>query len=95
MGAVLGWLIAAAGTLVGKVLISLGITYFSYKGLDAMIGSAKDHFFASIGALDPVTVGILGVLKVGQAVTMVCSALVGRLTLSGLTSSGLRKMVFK
>lgn len=95
MGAVLGWLIAAAGTLVGKVLISLGITYFSYLSLDTMIGAAKTHFFASLGGLDPVTVGILGVLKVGQSVTMLCSALVGRLTLSGLTSSGLRKMVFK
>ena len=95
MPSLLRWLISVAGTLAGLLLLSLGITYFSYVGLDGMVSAAKAHFFASIAALDPVTVGILGVMKVGQAVTMVCSALVGRLTLSGLTSTGLRKMVFK
>ncbi|MGM9480323.1 DUF2523 family protein [Roseateles sp. NT4] len=35
LGALIGALISAAGTLVGRVLLSLGIGYASYSGIDA------------------------------------------------------------
>lgn len=95
MPAVIGWLIEACSTIVGRVLLALGISYVSYKGLDGLIDGAKQNFFSSLAGLDPTTVQLLGAMKVGQCVTMICSALVGRLTLAGLTSSGLRKMVLK
>jgi len=88
-------LVEICGTLVGRVLIALGISYVSYKGLDALVSGAKASFFSSLGGLSPTTVGIMGAMKIDVAVNMLCSALVGRLTLSGLTSSGLRKMVLK
>lgn len=95
MPALIGWLIQAAGTLVGRVLISLGISYLSYKGLDAMVTAAKDQFFQSLGGVSGTTVGLLGVLKVDVCVNMICSALVGRLTLAGMTSGAVKKMVLK
>jgi hypothetical protein len=95
MPALLGWLIQICGTLVGKVLISLGISYVSYKGLDSMVGAAKAQFFTGLGGLSPTTVAIMGVMKIDVAVNMLCSALIGRLTIAGLTSGGLKKMVFK
>ena len=95
MPALIGWLIEACGTLVGQVLLALGISFLSYKGLDSMVGGAKAQFFASLAGLSPTTVGMLGAMKVDIAVNMLCSALVGRLTVVGMTSSGLKKMVFK
>ena len=95
MPALLGWLIEIAGTLVGHVLIALGINYVSYKGLDSMVIAGKSAFFAAVSGLSPTTVGLLGVMKVDVAVNMVCSAIVGRLTLAGLTSGALKKMVIK
>ncbi len=95
MPAVLGWLIEIAGTLVGKVLLSLGISYLSYKGLDAMVVAGKAQFMQSMGGLGATTVGLLGIMKVDVAVNMICSAIVGRLTLAGLTSGALKKMVIK
>jgi Protein of unknown function (DUF2523) len=95
MPALLGWLIEICGTLVGQVLLSLGISYLSYEGLDSVITAAKDSFFTSIAGLSPTTVGMLGVLKVDVAVNMLCSALVARLTIAGMTSGKLKKMVLK
>lgn len=95
MPALLGWLIEIAGTLVGKVLLSLGISYLSYKGLDLMITAGKAQFMQNASALGPTVVGLLGVMKIDVAVNMLCSALIGRLTLSGLTGGSLKKMVLK
>lgn len=95
MPALLGWLVSIAGTLVGKVLLSLGITYFAYKGVDIAIGAAKANFFTGLGGLSPTTVGILGVMKVDVAVNMLFSALVGRMTLAGMTSGVVKRMVLK
>ena len=95
MPALLGWLIEIAGTLVGKVLLSLGISYLSYKGLDAVVGAAKAQFFSGLGGLSPTTVAIMGVMKIDVAVNMLCSALIGRLTLAGMTSGAMKKMVLK
>lgn len=95
MPALLGWLVEIAGTLVGHVLLSLGISYLSYKGLDAMVGAAKAQFFAGAGGLPSTALQIMGVMKIDVAVNMLCSALVGRLTLAGMTSGTLKKMVLK
>jgi hypothetical protein len=95
MPALIGWLIEAAGTLVGQVLLALGISFLSYKGLDSMIGAAKSQFFTSVAGLSPTTVAMLGAMKVDVAVNMLCSALVGRLTVAGMTSGVLKKLVFK
>lgn len=95
MPALLGWIIEVCGTLVGRVLIALGISYLSYKGLDAMVAAAKAEFFSSLGGLGGTTLGIMGVMKIDVAVNMLCSALVGRLTLAGMSSGVLKKMVLK
>ena len=95
MAAALGWLIEICGTLVGHVLIALGISYVSYKGIDAVIGASKAEFYSSLGALSQTTVGLLGVLKVDVCVNMVCSALIGRLTFAGMTSGAVKRMVLK
>ncbi len=95
MPALLGWLIEICGTLVGQVLIALGISYASFKGIDTTLGGAKAAFFASLAGLSPTTVGIMGMMKIGVAVNMLFSALIGRLTIMGLTSGTLKKMVMK
>lgn len=92
---IVGALIEVAGTLVGKVLISLGIGYASYSAVDTSINWAKDAFFSNVYALPPVAIQVIGVLKVGQCVNMLVSALIARLTLNGMNSGTVKKMVQK
>lgn len=83
-GALVGALIQVMGTFVGKALISLGIGYFAYKGIDASVGFAKSHFFQSLGGINATAVQIFGAMKGGQCVTMLFSALIARLTFKGM-----------
>lgn len=95
IGALIGALIQAAGSLVGQVLISLGIGYVVFTGVDASIGWARDLAVANISALDPNTVRALGLMKIGVCISMLTSALVARLTLKGMTGGTIKRMAVK
>lgn len=95
VAALLGGLVQAAGTLVGRVLLSLGISYVTFTGLDASLAWARDEVISRIGALGQTTVGIASVMQVGTCISILSSALAARLLLDGLTSGALSRMVVK
>jgi hypothetical protein len=90
-----GALIEIAGTLVGKVLVSLGIGYAVYTGVDTSITWAKTYVLNSLQGLPADAVGIAATLKVGVFISMVSSAFVVRMTLAGLTAGSVKRMVQK
>jgi Protein of unknown function (DUF2523) len=92
VGAFIGALISAAGTILGQILISLGIGFVAYQGIDMFLIAAKQTFLGSLG-LSPVITQLAGVLQVGTAVNILASAMASRLVLAGLTSGTLKKMV--
>jgi len=95
LAALLGGLINSAGTIVGKVLISLGIGYVTYTGLSESLDWLQTQLSSSFSGLPPEALQVLSALKVGQALAIILSAMAGRLVLNGLNSSGLKKMVLK
>lgn len=93
-----GLLVQIAGTLVGQVLLSIGIGFATYTGVSASLEWAKAEFISGFtsGSLPAGVVGLLALLKVGTCVSMLFSALTIRLTLSGLSAGGtLHRMVHK
>jgi hypothetical protein len=95
IAALIGALVEVAGTLVGKVLVSLGIGLAVYTGVDASITWAKDMALANISSLPSDAVGILSTMKVGVFISMISSAFVVRMTMQGLTSGAVKRMVQK
>ena len=93
--ALLGGLIQIAGTLVGQVLLSLGIGYVTYTGVDASLTWVKAEFLAGMAAGPAAAVQLAGLMKVGVCVSMLLSAVAARLVLMGLTSSTIKRMVIK
>ena len=93
--ALLGALAAGAGTIVGRVLISLGIGYIAYTGLDTMVGAAKTQFVSSLQGLPGVALQIASVMQLGVCVSILTSAFLTRLLLRGLSSGAVTKMVMK
>ena len=93
VAAILGAFVQAAGTLVGKVLISLGIGYATFNGVDTAIAYGRDQLLANIGQLPGAAIGLLGILKVGVAISILTSAVVARMTLAGLQSGTVKRMV--
>lgn len=95
VAAIIGAIVEMAGTLVGKVLVSLGIGYAVYSGVDVSITWARDLCLSSFSGLPADAVGIASTMKVGVCISMVTSAYVVRMTLQGLTSGSIRRMVQK
>ena len=95
LAALIGALIQAAGSLVGRVLLSLGIGYVAYSGIDTSIEFAKSFVVSQITATGAQTVAAASAMKVGTCISILTSALVARMTLAGMTSGTLKRWVVK
>lgn len=95
VAAILGGLVQAAGTIVGKVLLSLGIGYATFSGVDVLLTWVSGQFMDGMSGLPVATVQIAGLLKIGVCVSMLLSAVSTRLVLAGLTSGSLTRFVMK
>jgi hypothetical protein len=94
LAALLGGLIQVTGSIVGRVLISLGIGFVAFSGLQVGMDALKAQAFAAIGALPPALVGLAGMMKIGTAVNIIFAALIARMLLAGMMSGTVRRMVF-
>ncbi|NJM43621.1 MAG: DUF2523 domain-containing protein [Brachymonas sp.] len=91
--AILGALISGIGTLVGRVLVSLGIAYVAYSGIDALINTARAQFISSVQGLPALAIQLTGVLQIGTCVSILTSAFLTRLIVRGLSSGVVTRMV--
>jgi hypothetical protein len=94
VGLLWGGFVSVLGSLVGRILIALAITYVSYQGIDVLIQSVKTSALASMGAMGVLS-GVVGMLKLGECMNVVVSAVVAKYTIGGLTSGAVTKMVLK
>lgn len=95
IGWIIGGFVTAAGTLVGKVLMSLAIGYVVYSGVDTSMAWAKAAFLSGVSGMPAKAIAMAGVLKVGVCVSLMLSALTTRLVMSGLTSGSIKRLVQK
>jgi hypothetical protein len=95
IAALWGALIPMLGSMVGRVLISLGIGYVTYSGVDASFVWVKSTFLSGMSGLPAVAIGMASTLKIGVCVSMLLSALTARLVLQGLTNGVIKRMGLK
>lgn len=95
IAAIGGMLINVAGTIVGRVLIALGIGVVTYTGISASLTFLKQQAIASFFSLPGEILAIVGAMKVGVAISIVSSALVARMVLNGLTGDTMKRLVYK
>lgn len=93
LASLLGGLINIAGTLVGRVLLALGISAVTYTGLSQTFDFLRDQAINSFQALPPEIVGMLALMKVGSSFSIILSAIVVKWTLQGLTGGNMRRLV--
>ena len=91
----LGGLIEIVPTLVGNVLVSLGIGVVAYTGVSSTLSWLESLAVGQFQLLPASVLGLLGLMQVGVCISMVSSALVVRLTINGLTSDTVKSWVKK
>lgn len=95
IGAIWGALAPVLGSLVGRVLLALGIGYVTYTGLnigvDAIYASVKNSF----GGLSGDVLNFLAYMWVDKALSTIFSAFTAALAIKLGTSGVMKKMVIK
>lgn len=95
VAAIGGMLINLVGSLVGRVLVALGMAVVTYTGVNATMESLKAQAVQSFLSLPPEVFGMLALMRVGQCISIVTSAIAARLLLDGLTSDTFKRWVLK
>lgn len=90
-----GMLINLVGTLAGRVLIALGISVITYTGITVTLDALKSQAIGALGGLPPEVFGLLGILRVGQCISIVTSAIAAKLVIDGLTGDTFKKWIHK
>jgi len=80
--------------LVGRVLVALGISYVTYQGVDALISGLKASALENFANIPPEILGIIGLARIGESLSVIISALAAKYALQGLTRS-FTKMAIK
>lgn len=89
----LGGLLEKVGEFVLRAFVAAGVSAVTYYGVSESLDFAAQFMNARWSGLPSTTIGILGALGIGRDIGIVIGATTARLTLSGLTSTGLTKWV--
>lgn len=95
VAAIGGMLINLVGTIAGRVLIALGISVITYTGITATLDVLKTQAISAFSGLPPEVFGLLGLLKVGQCISIVTSAIAAKMVIDGLTGDTFKRWVLK
>ena len=95
VAAIGGMLINLVGTLVGRVLVALGIAAITYTGMNASLDVLKNSALSSMMSLPPEVLAIMGLMKVGVCISIITSATAARLLLNGVTGGTFKRWVHK
>lgn len=82
-------------TLVGRVIIALGIGLVSYQGIDFLLQSLIQAASYNLGSASSVLGGVIGMMRLQESMNVVISATVAKYTIQGLSGGSVTKMVFK
>ena len=91
----IGGLISVTGTIVGRVLVALGVGVVTYTGVQVGIDSLLYNLDSAISGVPADILGLLGFMRVGEALNIIISAMSARMLLNGLQGDTIKKWVLK
>lgn len=93
--ALLGGLLTIAGSLVGRVLIALGMSYVTYSGFDLGINWLLDQIKENMSALPAEVLAFLAWCWVDKAIGLIFSAYAAAMVVKLAGGTSLTKLVTK
>ncbi len=91
---IIGLLAQAMGSLVGRVLLALGVAFITYKGLDVGLDLLKSTVVTNMQGIGGDAVRFLAWMNIDRGIAMVFSAMAASLALRA-AGGGITSMVFK
>jgi hypothetical protein len=91
----LGGLLTIAGSLVGRVLLALGMGFVTFKGFDLTVSWLLDQIKSYMGQMPSDVLSFLGWCWVDKAIGMVFSSYTAAIAVKVAGGSGITKLVTK
>lgn len=95
IAALMGALIQIVGSLVGRVLVALGLSAVTYTGMSVTLNWLKSQAVTAALGLPADVIGMLSIMKVGASISIIFSAMLARLVVTGLSGDTVKKWVLK
>lgn len=93
--AIAGALLSIASSLVGRILVALGIGAISYTGINAALTYFSTTMNTAANSAGATIAGMLGVLQLDTCVAIFTAAALARLALAGATSGTIKRLALK
>ena len=90
-----GVLLSIIGSMVGKILIALGVGYVQYKGIQFLFDKRVTIIDQQIVMLPPQILQMLSLLGIGTAFNLILSCITIKAALGGVFNGSLVKMIWK
>lgn len=90
-----GALLNIVGSLVGRVLSAIGMGLVVYVGMGSTLDYLKQSGVAAFTSLPPEVSQIFGLMRMGEAFSMIASTVVIKLVSGGLSGNTAKKLNFK
>jgi len=95
IASILGGLIQIAGSLVGRVLLSLGMSFVVFSGINIGFDLLKNLITSNMSGMGAEVVNLLAFLWVDRAISLVLSVYTAALALKMAGSDTITKLVMK
>ena len=89
-----GSLATVMGSLVGRLLLALGVGFTTYKGIDFAVGAVKSQAIAGVNSLPADALGLVGYLWLDKGLTLIFSAFAASLAMKGVAGA-VKKVTLK
>lgn len=95
IASLLGGLIQSLGSIVGRVLLALGIGYVTYSGISTALNWLWNLVQVNSSSGGQILVAALGLLQFDVCAGIIFGAVAVKLTVAGLSSDVVKRMVLK
>jgi len=95
VAALIGGLIQACSSLVGRVLVAAGFIAVSYTGISTSLEWARVYTMTQFQGLPSIALQLAGLARVGETISIIASAYGARWLLQGLTGGTITRLVQK
>ena len=82
-------------SFIGRALVALGIGVVSYTGMNASLSWLKSQAISALQGMGADYVQLMSHMKVGVSISIVCSAIVARMLVTGLQSDTVKRWVLR
>jgi hypothetical protein len=90
-----GMFLNIAGSLVLRVITSLGIGVVAYKGMSVTLDWLRAEVVSSAAGLPAEMLGMMAAMKVGASISIVFSAMLARMLITGMSGDTVKRWVTK